>query len=519
MRFLKDAAGKLMPKIYPIPVACLQLPLTISKEFMFTNEKINVLLIEDEAFDVRRVINSIKPFETQILIKNIVSDGKEALQIITSAKEDFHLVIMDFQIAGGLMGEALIHKIKELDSSIQIIVITKMTINITDFNFANRLLQAGAFWYCTKYPGDIEDYIYQPTDFIISIFNAYEKCILERERARSNQKFMKTVQDILNQKRIVGEHPSMVKLKEALLKYSASNVNMLIRGASGTGKELVAYNLHYNSNRKFENFVPINCGGLPHDLVESELFGYEKGAFTGADKKKLGLFEIAHKGTIFLDEVTELPLNAQVKLLRVIQEGEIEKIGRTEKIKVDVRIIAATNRNIEEEVKAKRFREDLYYRLNVVPINVPELKFRRTDIPILMEYFMNSQKLDMRKDKPIIEDDALKIFINYDWPGNVRELKNVTQRFFFFDDEIITPHVAKLAIGAFDIYEVDKDEFQGVRFNLDEDVMTLRDIEKTVREKYFKFIRDNSSSDSDAAKKLGLAPSNYHRMAKELGIK
>lgn len=486
---------------------------------MFTNEKINVLLIEDEPFDVRRVKNSIKPFEEKIIIKNIVSDGKEALHILSSSKEDFNVVIMDFQIAGGLMGEALIQKIKEIDSSIQIIVITKMTINITDFNFANRLIKAGAYWYCTKYPGDIEDYIYQPTDFIISIFNAFEKCILERERARSNQKFMKTVNDILLQKKIIGEHSSMIKLKEALLKYSASNVNMLIRGASGTGKELVAYNLHYNSNRKFENFVPINCGGLPHDLVESELFGYEKGAFTGADKKKLGLFEIANRGTIFLDEVTELPLNAQVKLLRVIQEGEIEKIGRTEKIKVDVRIIAATNRNIEEEVKAKRFREDLYYRLNVVPIHVPELKFRRSDIPILMEYFMNSQRLDMLKDKPQIDDDAMQIFINYDWPGNVRELKNVTQRFFFFDEDRITPHIAKLAIGAFDIYEEDKDEFQGIRFKLDEEIPTLRDVEKLVREKYFRFIRDNSTSDSDAAKKLGLAPPNYHRMAKEIGLK
>lgn len=486
---------------------------------MFTNEKINVLLIEDEPFDVRRVKNSIKPFEEKIIIKNIVSDGKEALHILSSSKEDFNVVIMDFQIAGGLMGEALIQKIKEIDSSIQIIVITKMTINITDFNFANRLIKAGAYWYCTKYPGDIEDYIYQPTDFIISIFNAFEKCILERERARSNQKFMKTVNDILLQKKIIGEHSSMIKLKEALLKYSVSNVNMLIRGASGTGKELVAYNLHYNSNRKFENFVPINCGGLPHDLVESELFGYEKGAFTGADKKKLGLFEIANRGTIFLDEVTELPLNAQVKLLRVIQEGEIEKIGRTEKIKVDVRIIAATNRNIEEEVKAKRFREDLYYRLNVVPIHVPELKFRRSDIPILMEYFMNSQRLDMLKDKPQIDDDAMQIFINYDWPGNVRELKNVTQRFFFFDEDRITPHIAKLAIGAFDIYEEDKDEFQGIRFKLDEEIPTLRDVEKLVREKYFRFIRDNSTSDSDAAKKLGLAPPNYHRMAKEIGLK
>jgi two-component system response regulator AtoC len=149
----------------------------------------------------------------------------------------------------------------------------------------------------------------------------------------------------------------MLKLREDINKYAASNVSMLIKGSSGTGKELVAYNIHYRSSRKLENFVPINCGSLPQELVESELFGYEKGAFAGADRKKSGLFEIANMGSIFLDEITELPLSAQVKLLRVIQEGEIEKIGRTKKIKVNVRIIAATNRNIKEEVKARRFRE------------------------------------------------------------------------------------------------------------------------------------------------------------------
>jgi len=198
----------------------------------------------------------------------------------------------------------------------------------------------------------------------------------------------------------------------------------------GTGKELVAFNIHYTSDRKYENFVIINCGSLPSQLVESELFGYEKGAFTGADKKKLGLFEIANHGTIFLDEITELPLPAQVKLLRVIQEGEIEKIGRTEKIKVDVRIIAATNRNVEEEVKEKRFREDLYYRLNVLPIFVPDLKKRVTDIPLLIDYFLSSISIDMSKDKPEIPDETMKVFLNYEWPGNVRELKNVVEYAF-----------------------------------------------------------------------------------------
>ncbi|MFA6024842.1 MAG: sigma-54 dependent transcriptional regulator, partial [Ignavibacteriaceae bacterium] len=405
---------------------------------MFLEGIINVLLIEDEEFDVRRVINTIKPFSEQIKIGKIVSDGKGALELLKEKSERFDLVIMDFQIAGGLMGEELIHKIKEVDSALQIIVVTKMTINISDYAFANKLMKAGAFWYCTKYPGDIEEFIYQPTDFIISIFNAFEKRKLELERLRVNQKLVRNAEETLEQKRMVGESPEIFRLKEQIAKCSQSTINVLIRGASGTGKELVAYNIHYNSARKLENFVIINCGSLPHDLVESELFGYEKGAFTGADKKKLGLFEVAHNGTIFLDEVTELPLPAQVKLLRVIQDGEIEKIGRTEKIKVDVRILAATNRNIEEEVKAKRFREDLYYRLNVLPIHVPDLKYRTTDIPILLDYFLTTMSIDMIREKPTFEDDAMKLLVNYDWPGNVRELKNVVQRLLFYDEKIIT---------------------------------------------------------------------------------
>ncbi|HMU42519.1 MAG TPA: sigma-54 dependent transcriptional regulator [Ignavibacteriaceae bacterium] len=482
------------------------------------NKKIQILLIEDEEYDVRRVKNTVQPFQDNIIISDIVSNGKSAIDLLTLKKDLFDIVIMDFQIAGGIMGESLIQKIKEIEPSIQIIVITKMTINISDYNFANRLLKAGAFWYCTKYPGDIEEYIYQPTDFILSIFNAYEKCLLERERSRSNAKLVRNIEDVLIQKRIIGNSQVISQLKSEIEKYAQSNVNTLIRGASGTGKELVAYNIHFRSQRKLENFVVINCGSLPNDLVESELFGYEKGAFTGADKKKLGLFEIANNGTVFLDEITELPLQAQVKILRVIQDGEIEKIGRTEKLRVDVRVIAATNRNIEEEVKAKRFREDLYYRLNVLPIYVPELKNRKEDIPLLTDYFLSMFSIDMGKDKPVIPQETIEIMINYDWQGNVRELKNVIQRFLFTDQSIITPAIAKRAIGIIDpISGIDSsDEY---KFFTPNKIMPLKEMEKILREKYFRFVRENTSSDTEAAKQLGLAPPNYYRMCKELGLK
>ena len=332
---------------------------------------------------------------------------------------------------------------------------------------------------------------------------------------RSNQKLIKNVEDILNQRKMVGEASVMISLKENIKKYSQSNINILIRGASGTGKELVAYNIHYQGPRKFENFVPINCGSLPHDLVESELFGYEKGAFTGADKKKLGLFEIADNGTIFLDEITELPLSAQVKLLRVIQEGEIEKIGRTEKIKVNVRVLAATNKNIEDEVKAKRFREDLYYRLNVVPIIVSELIDRKTDIPILIDHFMSIYSIDMGKEKPTFTPEAMKFLINYRWPGNVRELKNIVQRLLFTGETTLTLPIVEFAVGLLNQFKDDR----GLEVLFEENEIPLNQMEKIVREKYFRYIRNKTSSDTEAAKKLGLAPSNYYRMAKELGLK
>lgn len=486
---------------------------------MNKQEIINILLIEDEDFDVRRVENTIKPFSDRIKICEVVSDGKSALEILEANKNNYDVVIMDYQIAGGLHGEYLIKKIKDIDQTLQIIVITKMTINITDYEFARSLIEAGAFWYCTKYPGDIEDHIYQPTDFLMSIFNAYEKKKLLKEKLKSTQKLRKNVDDILTSKQIIGVSQTVQNLKEQIKKYSNSNVPILITGLSGTGKELVAYNIHYNSPRKYENFVPINCGGIPDQLIESELFGYEKGAFTGADKSKPGLFEIANNGTIFLDEISELPLSSQVKLLRVLQDGEVEKLGRTDKIKVDVRIISATNKNLEEEVREKRFREDLYYRLNVINIYIPPLKERREDIIYLIDYYMNQFALEIGREVPVISQDAMKLLVDYDWPGNVRELKNLVQRLLFFDDKIITPKLVETAFGK-KIYELDN-YFgnEGVSFKSPDGPLPLKQMEKIFREKYFKYIRSKVNSDQEAATILGLAPPNYHRMCKELGLK
>ena len=317
---------------------------------MISSSSIKVLLVDDEDFDVSRVKNTINLSSTKIQIENVVSNGRAALEQIQQNPDLFDVVILDYQISGGLRGEELIRKIKDLDPFIQIIVITKMTTNTTDFEFANNLLKAGAVWYCTKYPGNIEEYIYQPTDFILSIVNAYEKKRLEKQKLKSDKRLLQSIESLLESKKIIGESEPIQQLREAIEKYAKSDANILITGGSGTGKELVAWNAHLKSKRRYEKFIPINCGSIPHELVESELFGYKKGAFTGATGTKAGLFEIANNGTIFLDEVSALPLPAQVKLLRVIQEGEIEKIGRTGSISVNVRVISATNKNLAVEV-------------------------------------------------------------------------------------------------------------------------------------------------------------------------
>jgi transcriptional regulator with PAS, ATPase and Fis domain len=228
---------------------------------------------------------------------------------------------------------------------------------------------------------------------------------------------------------------------------------------------------------------------------------------------------LANKGTIFLDEVSELPLSAQVKLLRVLQDGEVEKIGRTEKVKVNVRVISASNRNLEEEVREKRFREDLYYRLNVVPINVLPLASRKADIHFLIDYFMNEFSSDMGKETPVIKEDAMKYLIDYEWPGNVRELKNLVQRLLFFDEKIIDAAVIETALGKKIHSDLNTSMDDCVQFKSAEGILSLKSMEKTFREKYFNYVRIRCESDSEAAKKLGLAPPNYYRMCKELGLK
>jgi two-component system response regulator AtoC len=254
--------------------------------------------------------------------------------------------------------------------------------------------------------------------------------------------------------KIIGADKAMTEIYTILEKVADTPATVLITGESGTGKELIARALHENSSRASNAFIRVNCGAIPRDLMEAELFGHERGAFTGAVNTKPGRFELAHAGTLFLDEIGEIPVEMQVKLLRAIQEGEIDRVGGIKPITVDVRLIAASNRDLRKEIAAGRFREDLFYRLNVMPIHLPPLRERRTDIPLLAEHFLRIHAVRFRKPVTQLSSDALEALVNYAWPGNIRELENVVERCVLLSDgdtirlRDLAPEVRAAAPGA-----------------------------------------------------------------------
>jgi Nif-specific regulatory protein len=251
-----------------------------------------------------------------------------------------------------------------------------------------------------------------------------EKQKLENE----NIIFKQELQKKFRPTNIIGESKRMADVYASIQLVSQTPATVLLRGESGTGKELVAHAIHYNSDRADKPLIKVSCAALPETLLESELFGYEKGAFTGAAGNKMGRFELANGGTLFLDEIGDIPMSTQVKLLRVLQEKEFERVGGTQTIRVNIRLITATNKNLEEEVASKRFREDLYYRLNVIPIFLPSLRERKEDVPLLVNHFLHKANEENRKNVKYISDEAIRCLMEYSWPGNVRELENVIER-------------------------------------------------------------------------------------------
>jgi two-component system response regulator PilR (NtrC family) len=340
---------------------------------------------------------------------SLASNGEEVAKLVEN--DLFDLVLLDIRMPK-LDGITALKKIKANTPETIVIMITAYASADT----AIKAMKEGAYDYITK-PFKVDE-------IKLIIKNALEKKNLQKENILLKQ----AVRDRFHFGNIIGQSPKMAALYDLLEKVSPTKTNILITGESGTGKELVAKAIHYNSPRKEKPFVTLNCGAIPESLIESELFGHMKGAFTDAIATKKGLFEVADEGTMFLDEISELPLLMQVKLLRVLQDKEFKRVGGTEDIRVDVRIIAATNKELEEAVKEKRFREDLFYRLNVIQIKLPPLRDRREDIQILANHFLKKYSQELSKSISNIAPEAIQILLNYEYPGNVRELQNIIER-------------------------------------------------------------------------------------------
>jgi two-component system response regulator PilR (NtrC family) len=339
----------------------------------------------------------------------LASNGEEVMKLIE--KDIFDLALVDIRMPRQ-DGISALKRIKTVSPETIVIMMTAYASADT----AIKAMKEGAYDYITK-PFKIDE-------IKLIIQNALEKRHLQKENLLLKQ----VVRDRYHFGNIIGQSPKMLELYDFLEKVAPTKTNILITGESGTGKELVAKAIHYNSPRRDKPFVTLNCGAIPEFLIESELFGHMKGAFTDAIMTKKGLFEVADEGTIFLDEISELPLMMQVKLLRVLQDREFKRVGGTEDIRVDVRIISATNKDLEEAVREKQFREDLFYRLNVIQIRLSSLRERKEDIPLLADHFLKRYSEELGKQISQISPEALRILVQYDYPGNVRELQNIIER-------------------------------------------------------------------------------------------
>jgi two-component system, NtrC family, response regulator PilR len=368
--------------------------------------KDKILVVDDE--------QSMREF-LEIMLKkegyrvSLASNGEEVLKLLE--RDIFDLVLLDVRMPK-MDGIAVLKRIKALATETIVIMITAYASHDT----AVKAMKEGAYDYITK-PFKIDE-------IKLIIKNALEKKNLQKENSLLKQ----VVRDRYHFDNIIGQSPRMQALYDLLEKVSPTKTNILVTGESGTGKELVAKAIHYNSPRKDRPFVTLNCGAIPESLIESELFGHMKGAFTDAIATKKGLFEVADEGTLFLDEISELPLLMQVKLLRVLQDREFKRVGGTEDLRVDVRIIAATNKDLEEAVREKRFREDLFYRLNVIQIKLPPLRERMDDIPRLAMHFLKKFSAELNKTISIVSPEAHRLLQDYAYPGNVRELQNIIER-------------------------------------------------------------------------------------------
>lgn len=455
-----------------------------------SDRKYRILIIDDE--------ESMCEFMSILLEKegykvSTTTSGKEGVERVK--EKNFDTVITDIKMPGDYNGMKVLEEIKRLEPYMPVIVMTAFATMETAIEAVNK----GAFYYFVK-EGKPKN---REIRFIV-------KRALEMNAIMQENIYLKRqLRDRYSFDNIIGESNEIKEIMEMVNKVANTDSTVLIRGESGTGKELIAQALHYNSDRNQNRFVTVNCAALPETLLESELFGYKKGAFTGANKDKDGLFKVAHGGTLFLDEVGEMPPSIQVKLLRALQEREIIPLGDTKPVKIDVRVIAATNSDLEVSVNIGDFRSDLFYRLNVIPIQIPPLRERKDDIPVLANYFLDKYCDKLNIPSKRFSEEAIEALEAYNWPGNVRELENAIERAVVMQhDRVITPN-------DFDQSILEANE-STLSETLSYEFPSLEELEK---EYILKVLGETDWTVKEAAIILGIDHSTLHRKIKRYGLK
>ncbi len=445
----------------------------------------NILIVDDEE-SMRELLTAV--LEEEGYITKAVSRGEEALEEV--GKGDFDLVIMDMKLPR-MSGIEALQEIKEIKSELTVVLITAYA----SVDSAVKAMKLGAYDYLTK-PFDVDE-LKMLVEKIFERRNLIEENIYLKQELKGRYEFHN----------IIGQSAKMQEVFNLIDMVAPTVANVIIYGESGTGKELIARAIHEHSPRKDKPFVTVNCTAIPENLLESELFGHEKGSFTGATSRREGKFKLADGGTIFLDEIGEMSLAMQPKLLRVLQERKFERVGGTEVIEVDVRLVAATNKNLEEAVKEGKFREDLFYRLDVVPIHLPPLRERKEDIPLLAEHFLEKyNRLNSRQIRKI-SPEAMGLLVNYHWPGNIRELENTIERAVIIArGETILPEYLPLSVQSSSRKKSENELEVG---------MSLKEAEGLLIQKTLEEVGGNKSQ---AAKVLGITRQTLRNKMREYGL-
>ncbi len=450
-----------------------------------------ILIVDDDPGHLTTLKTITKSWGYTVEIAN---DGNVAVDMAKSVPVD--LILMDVRMVN-MSGIEALEQIKAYNPSIPVIIMTAYS----SVESAVEALKSGAY-----------DYLIKPLDFEVlklTIERACEHAGLKEEN-RALKEHLRSDYDIAN---IIGRSQPMKKLLDMMSMVAPSEATVLITGESGTGKELIARSMHFNSPRKEKPLVVVNCASIAETLLESELFGHEKGSFTGADKRREGRFMQANHGTIFLDEIGETSSTMQAKLLRVLQEREVQRVGGEETIKVDVRIVAATNRDLEADVAKGRFREDLFYRLNVMNLNVPPLKERQEDIPLLAQHFLDKFADKNRKTVKGFVPLAMDMLLNYNWPGNVRELENVIERaVILLTGEHITEK--QLPLNITEKYP-DLSTMPTAASPVMDGTHSMEDIEK---EAILATLQASGGNKAEAARRLGITRKTLHNKLKNYGL-